>query len=101
MAYMTGRVQKINYHEMPGCMEALQAHLDGGLLVEHDETLHGPLEWLFYGQFVEKPHQPGVYRVVGDFSPLNHRIVKDTYDVQTVDQIWKKTGPRFTVIFCL
>ena len=46
--YMTGRVQKINYHEMPGCMEALKAHLDGGLLVEHDEAVHGPLTWLLW-----------------------------------------------------
>ena len=47
--YMTGRVQKVNYHEMLGCMEALKADLNGGLLVEHDEAVHGPLNWLFYG----------------------------------------------------
>ena len=91
--YMTGRVQKVNYHKISGCMEVLQAHIDRGLLVEHDEAVHRPLKWLFYGQFVEKPNQPGVYRVVGDFGPLNNRIIKDTYDVQTVDQIWKKIDP--------
>ena len=34
--YLTNRVQRINFHEMPGCMKALQEHIDGGLLVEHD-----------------------------------------------------------------
>ena len=74
-------------------MEALKAHLDEGLLVEHDEDIHGPLIWLLYRQFIEKPNQPGVFRVVGDFGPLNDRIVKDCYNIQTVDQIWKQVEP--------
>jgi hypothetical protein len=88
--YQTNRVQRINYHEMAGCMQALKAHIDGGLLVEHDEKIHGPLDWLFYGQFVEKPNAPGKYRIVGDFKQLNERIQKDTYNIQTPDNIWKK-----------
>ena len=52
--YMTNRVQKINYHEMQGCMKALKEHLDGGFLVEHDDKIHGPMTWLFYGQNVKK-----------------------------------------------
>jgi hypothetical protein len=68
--YQTNRVQRVNYNEMSGCMKALQAHLDGGLLVEHNEEEHGPLEWLFYGQYIEKPAQPGYYRKVGYFRPL-------------------------------
>ena len=51
--YLTNRVQRINFHEMPGCMKALQEHIDGGLLVEHDDAIHGELKWLFFGQFVE------------------------------------------------
>ena len=99
MPYMTSQVLKVSYHEMPGCMEALKAHLGGGLLVEHDEAIHGPLTWLFYGQFIEKPNQPGVYRVVGDFGPLNDRIFKDCYDIQTVDQIWKQVKPDSKLFF--
>ena len=48
---------------MPGCLEALKAHLDG------------------------------------DFGPLNDRIVKDCYDIQTVDQIWKKVEPDSKLFF--
>ena len=49
LQYQTNRVQRVNFHEMTGCMQALQAHLDGGLLVKHDEEKHGQLDWLFYG----------------------------------------------------
>ena len=75
---------------MSGCTKALQAHLDGGFLVEHNEEEHGPLEWLFYGQYIEKPGQPGCYRIVGNFKPLNDRIKKDCYDIMTPDSIWRK-----------
>ena len=78
-AYQTNRVQKVNYHKMPGCMQALKSHLAGGLL--------------FYGQFVEKPNAPGIFRIVGDFRPLNNRIQKDFYDIITPDGIWTKVLP--------
>ena len=48
--YLTNRVQRVNFHEMPGCMRALKEHIDGGLMVEHDDKIHGELKWLFYGQ---------------------------------------------------
>ena len=81
--YMINRVQNVNFHEMDGCMRALQAHTDGGLLEEHDEKLHGAIKWLFYGQYIEKPGKEGEYRIVGDFKELNKRIEKLCYDINT------------------
>ena len=98
-AYQTNIVQKVNYHKMTGCMQALRSHLTGGLLVEHDDKLHGPLNWLFYGQFVEKPNAPGTFRIVGDFKPFNDRIQKDFYDIMTPDGIWKKVLPNSDLYF--
>ena len=46
-ADQTNRVQRVNYHEMPGCMQALKSHISGGLLVEHDDKVLGSLDWLF------------------------------------------------------
>ena len=40
-----------------------------------------------------KPGKEGEYRVVGDFKPLNYRIEKMMYDINTPDQIWKKVDP--------
>ena len=80
-------------------MKALNAHIEGGLLEEHDEAIHGPLEWLFYGQFIEKPGRPGEYRIMGDFKELNNRIQKLYYDIMMPDNIWKKIKPQSSLYF--
>ena len=41
--YLTNRVQRVNFHEMPGCMRALNEHIDGCLMVEHDDKIHGEI----------------------------------------------------------
>ena len=80
-------------------MKALNSHIEGGLLEEHDQAVHGPLEWLFYGQFIEKPGQPGKYRIVGDFKKWNNRIQKLYYDIMTPENIWKKVEPKSKIYF--
>ena len=97
--YQTNRTQRINYHEMAGCMKALDEHVKGGLLVEHDDLIHGELKWLFYGQFVEKS-TPGSFRIVGDFAELNSRIIKDIYHFPTPDDLWRKVKKESELFFC-
>ena len=97
--FQTNRVQRVNFHEMAGCMKALDEHIKGGLLVEHDDEKHGPLEWLFYGQFVEKTNKEGSYRIVGDFAELNSRIIKDVYHFPTPDDLWRKVKEESELYF--
>ena len=97
--FQTNRVQRVNFHEMAGCMKALDEHIKGGLLVEHDDEKHGELEWLFYGQFVEKANKPGSYRIVGDFAELNSRIIKDVYHFPTPDDLWRKVKSESKLFF--
>ena len=97
--FQTNRVQRVNFHEMAGCMKALNEHIQGGLLVEHDDEKHGELEWLFYGQYVEKTNKPGSYRIVGDFAELNSRIVKDVYWFPTPDDLWRKVKSESKLFF--
>ena len=97
--FQTNRVQRVNFHEMAGCEKALEEHIKGGLLVEHDDEKHGELEWLFYGQYVEKPNKLGSYRIVGDFAELNSRIIKDIYHFPTPDDLWRKVNPSSSLFF--
>ena len=97
--YLTNRVQRVNFHEMPGCMRALNEHINGGLMVEHDDKIHGEIKWLFYGQYVDKGKGDGSFRIVGDFKELNDRIVKDVYHFPTPEDLWRGVKPESNLFF--
>ena len=80
-------------------MRALKEHINGGLLVEHDDNIHGELKWLFYGQYVDKGKGDGSFRIVGDFKILNDRIVKDVYHFPTPEDLWRGVKPDSNLFF--
>jgi len=98
--FQTNRVQRLNYHEFPATQKALDEHIKGGILVEHNPEIHGDLNWLFFGQFIEKPNKsPPEYRVVADFAPLNDRIQKDIYHFPSGEDIWRAQGEGNKLFF--
>ena len=55
--------------------------------------------WTGCSTGIEKLGQLGSYRIIGDFGPLNDRIIKDCYDICTPDQIWRKVDPVSNIFF--
>ena len=99
--YTTSRIQRLNFHEIEASDRTLQSLINSGILVEHNDEKHGPIRWLFAGQFVAKQGKPGDFRVVADFKPLNERTVKEVYDINTPDMIWRKVDPESEVFMVL
>ena len=98
--FQTNRVQRLNYHEFAATQKALDEHIKGGILVEHNPEIHGDLNWLFFGQFIEKQNKnPPEYRVVADFAPLNDRIQKDIYHFPSGEDIWRAQGEGNKLFF--
>ena len=102
--FMTNRTQRLDYHEMKPAYEAIQKAVEGGWIREHDPSKDKPIEWLFCGQVIPKPHcDPAnpTYRLVADMKPLNDRVEKDTYHFKGPDELWKNISPDAKLWFVM
>ena len=102
--FKTNRTQRLDYHEIQPAWKAVEKALEGGWLREHDPKKDKPIEWLFCGQLLPKPHcdpKDPSYRIVADFAPLNDRVEKEHYAFKSPEDLWRGVKSTSNLFFVM